>query len=543
MKFMKLGSRPDSFQKDGADIRHAATDWVTDIVVNTGTAKFYLHKFPLLSKCGSLQKMVEVPDGEINISEIPGGATAFEICAKFCYGMTVTLNAYNVIAARCAAEYLEMHESVEKSNLIYKIDVFLNTSVLCSWKDSIIVLQTTKSFLPLSEDLRLVSRFIYSIASKVYTDTSKVDWSYTYNRKKLTSENGIDTHWNGVIKQHLVPEDWWIEDLCELEMHLYKRVIMAIRSKGRTQCKVIGEALKAYTDRRIPGFVNRTMIRKEDVMKNQSLLETIVELLPVEKSSVSCSFLVKLMRTTNMLNNGEMYKKKLIKKIGCQLDEATFSDLLIPASAGQITRYDVEIVLNIVNEFVMQSSSKLQTSNSIFMVAKLIDAYLGEVAKDPYLSLTYFIDLADMLSGDSRPMHDELYHAIDIYLKEHPGMNKSDKKKICSLMDCRKLSMDIGMNAVQNDRLPLRVVVKILFFAQMRASTAVSACADEILGNVPSLIHQETFSYGSSRSGATTNTDDEENSRIINRSIKSISDKSEKSVEESQCASSRNIRY
>lgn len=159
-----------------------------------------LLQFPLLSKSALLQKLVAATnndDGnEVNISDIPGGPASFEVCAKFCYGMTVTLNAYNVVAARCAAEYLEMYETVEKGNLIYKIEVFLSSSVFRSWKDSIIVLQTTKSLLPHSEELKLVNQSIESIAVKACVDISKVDWSYSYNRKKLAEEHGMDS--NGV---------------------------------------------------------------------------------------------------------------------------------------------------------------------------------------------------------------------------------------------------------------------------------------------------------------------------------------------------------
>ncbi|CAH2033657.1 unnamed protein product [Thlaspi arvense] len=43
-----------------------------------------------------------------------------------------------------------------RGNLIYKIEVFLNSGIFRSWKDSIIVLQTTKSLLPWSEDLKLM---------------------------------------------------------------------------------------------------------------------------------------------------------------------------------------------------------------------------------------------------------------------------------------------------------------------------------------------------------------------------------------------------
>ena len=96
----------------------------------------------------------EESDDEVNISDIPGGSSAFEICAKFCYGMIVTLNAYNVLAARCAAEYLEMFETIDKGNLIYKIDVFLTSSIFRTWKDSIIVLQSTKSLLDKLKDLK-----------------------------------------------------------------------------------------------------------------------------------------------------------------------------------------------------------------------------------------------------------------------------------------------------------------------------------------------------------------------------------------------------
>lgn len=173
-------------------------------------------QFPLLSKSARLQKSVttsnEGTGDEVDIHDIPGGPAAFEICAKFCYSMTVTLNAYNVVAARCAAEYLGMHETIEKGNLVYKIDVFLNSSIFRSWKDSIIVLQTTKSLLPFSEELKLVSICIESVASKASVDVYKVDWSYTYNRKKLPEENGNDPNWNG-IRSRMVPKDWWVEDL------------------------------------------------------------------------------------------------------------------------------------------------------------------------------------------------------------------------------------------------------------------------------------------------------------------------------------------
>ncbi|KAG5238719.1 phototropic-responsive NPH3 family protein [Salix suchowensis] len=512
MKFMKLGSKPDSFQTEGNSVRYVATELATDIIVNVGDIKFYLHKFPLLSKSAHLQNLVTIANGEnsdeVDISDIPGGPSAYEICAKFCYGMTVTLNAYNVVAARCAAEYLGMHETIEKGNLIYKIDVFLSSSIFRSWKDSIIVLQTTRSFLPLSEELKVISHCIHAVATKACVDVSKVNWSYSYNRKKLPEENGNDPNLNG-LRNRLVPTDWWVEDLCELEIGLYKRVLVTIQTKGTLSDEVIGEGLKAYAYRRLPGF-SKGMIQCGDAAKYRSTVDTIVWLLPTERGSVPCSFLLKLLKAA-------IY---LIRRIGQQLEEASVNDLLIHAGEGENMMYDVDAVKKMVEEFLMRDQiAKLESEEdhevqeirkpgilsdaSKLMVAKLIDGYLAEIAKDPNLPLLKFVELAEMVSGVSRPAHDALYRAVDMYLKEHPGISKSERKRICKLMDCKKLSADACMHAVQNDRLPLRVVVQVLFFDQVRVAASSGSSTPDLPKSIRDL------NNGSQRSSRSANTNTE----------------------------------
>ncbi|KAI3815279.1 hypothetical protein L1987_14941 [Smallanthus sonchifolius] len=528
MKFMKLGSKPDSFQTEN-NVWYVASELATDIVINIGDAKFYLHKFPLLSKSARLQKLVAstnegVGDGdEIDIHDIPGGPAAFEICAKFCYGMTVTLNAYNVVNARCAAGYLEMHETMEKGNLIYKIDVFLNSSIFRSWKDSIIVLQTTKSVMMLSEELKLVSHCIDALAYKVSTDVSKVDWSYTYNHKKLPEENN-NRMLNGGLRSMTVPVDWWVEDLAELELDLYKRVLVGIKNKGLVHDEVIGEALKALASRRLPGF-NKGVIPSGDMTKARSIVETIVWLLPSEKGSVSCSFLLKLLKMAILVDAGEIGKMELVKRIGQQLEEASVHDLLIRAKEGEPMIYDVKTVQKIVEEFmvrdqdlndgfevagneiqeVSRSTGGILSEASKLMVAKLVDSYLAEIAKEPNLPLSMFTDLAEMVSGFSRPAHDGIYRAIDMYLKAHPGISKSERKRICRLMDCKKLSVEACMHAVQNERLPLRVVVQVLFFEQVRAAASSGSSTPDLPKAIKDL---NSASNGSSRS-TTTNTEED----------------------------------
>lgn len=46
-----------------------------------------------------------------------------------------------------------------------------------------------------------------------------------------------------------------------------------------------------------------------------------------------------------------------------------------------------------------------------------------------------FVESRRSSSDFARPVHDDLYRAIDIYLKEHPELSKSERKSICRLLD------------------------------------------------------------------------------------------------------------
>ncbi|KAH9604618.1 hypothetical protein KSS87_022830 [Heliosperma pusillum] len=487
MKFMKLGSKPDAFHSDGNLIRYVSSDLATDVTVSVGEVKFFLHKFPLLSKSTRLQKLMlkadEEESDEIQLVGFPGGPKAFDICAKFCYGMTVTLNAYNVVAARCAAEYLGMTEDVDRGNLIYKIEVFLNTSILRAWKDSIIVLQTTKSLLPWSEDLNIIGRCINSIASKISMDPTKITWSYTHNRK-LAMGDGIVEH----ESVESVPKDWWAEDICELGIDMYKRVMIAMKSKGGMDGALTGEVLRTYAVRWLPDSVD-SLISDDHIIRNKSLVETIISLLPSQASlGCSCSFLLKLLKFAVLVDVDDSAWEELVTQISLKLDQASVKDLLIPARPPQCTVYDVELVICIVKRFLTQrkqcrdvdSFEKNEKGNlevglgggPWLNVGGLVDAYLGEIASDPNLTLCSFIELSRLIPEMARPIHDGLYRAIDIYLKEHPDLSKAEKKQICGLLDVKKFTMDASMHAAQNELLPLRIVVQVLYFEQMRAASS-----------------------------------------------------------------------
>lgn len=382
-----------------------------------------------------MQKLVlkanEENSDEINLVDFPGGPKAFEICAKFCYGMTVTLNAYNVVAARCAAQYLEMTEDVDRGNLIFKIEVFLNSSIFRSWKDSIIVLQTTRSLLPWSDDLKIVGRCVDSIASRTSIDPANVDWSYTYNRKLASEDRVLEEGIKFPERMKSVPKDWWIEDLCELDIDLFKRVIVAVKSKGRMDANVIGEALRTYAVRWLPDSVD-ALVSDANQFRNKSLLENLIALLPSDVNSGSCSFLLKLLKVATLVGTDGLAREQLVERVGLKLHEASVIDLLIPSRAPQSTKYDVELVKCLLEQYLLHGNCGrdrgvhnnevgngiiLLEHDSLLNVGKLIDGYLVEIAHDPNLPQSSFIELSQSIPDSGRPIHDTLYRAIDVYLK------------------------------------------------------------------------------------------------------------------------------
>ncbi|CAH1415028.1 unnamed protein product [Lactuca virosa] len=485
MKFMKLGSKPDTFQADheSNSIRCVSSELETDFTVTVDEVKFYLHKFPLLSKSNRLQKLAlsasEEDSDVVHLVDFPGGPKAFEICAKFCYGTTVSLSPYNVVAARCAAEYLEMTEDIDKGNLIFKIEVFLKSSVLRSWKDSIIVLQTTTALQQWSEDIEITTRCIESIASKTAIDPSYVNWSYTYNRKLAAT--------NRVAEVGSVPKDWWAEDLCELDIDVYKRVMLAVISKGKVEGDVIGEALKTYCLMWLPDCNDPFESDDAHVEKYKSLVESMIFLLTLDKGvDCSCSFLLKLLKVSILVGVDPLIRDDLIRNVSLMLDEASVHDLLIPAEHPQTTVYNVELVQFLVDRFLKTKSvDEEEETNDLVLVnprrcttvGRLIDGYLAEVGRDKNLTLSAFMTLSRSIPDSARPVHDGLYGAIDSYLKEHPSLIKEEKKKVCELIDVKKLTSKASSHAAQNDRLPLRMVVQILFHEQARVTSAVKLAA------------------------------------------------------------------
>ncbi|CAN6298460.1 unnamed protein product [Urochloa humidicola] len=510
MASMKLGSKPDAFKRQG-QAWFCTTGLPSDVTVEVGDMSFHLHKFPLLSKSAFLARSIEENSDQeecvIKLNGIPGGAKSFELVARFCYGVKIELSPANVVYLRCASEHLEMTEEVAEDNLIVQSEIFLNQVVLRNWKDSLTALETCDDLLPHAEDLQIVKRCIESLASKATTDPNLFGWPI--REHGIMQSPGGSVLWNGIstgARPRNFNADWWYEDASSLSFPMYKRLISTMESRG-IRPEIIAGSLTYYAKKYLPGLNRRhsmgtvphTAALSEVEQKN--LLEEIDGLLPVHKGIASTKVLLGLLRTAMILKASPTCISNLEKRIGMQLDQATLEDLLLPNfSYTMETLYNVECVHRILDHFLAMDQANggdspclddVMASPSlapITSVAKLIDGYLAEIAPDINLKLPKFQALASAVPEYARPLDDGLYRAIDIYLKAHSWLSEAEREQLCRLLDCQKLSLEACTHAAQNERLPLRVVVQVLFFEQLQLRTSIAGCllvSDNLEGSRP----------------------------------------------------------
>ncbi|XP_073006043.1 BTB/POZ domain-containing protein At5g66560-like [Typha latifolia] len=446
----------------------------------------------------------------IALPDFPGGSETFEIAAKFCYGVKIEMTAVNIAPLRCAAEYLEMTEEFAEENLIARTERFLAQSVLRNIKESVKALKSCEDLVPQAEDLGITQRCIEAIAAKAGSSdpSSLFGWPITGEESKISASaagiwNGIDA---GIRRKSgtrsssaavsAAAGDTWFEDLAVLSLPIYKRVISAMRSQDLSSDLIEG-TLISYAKRSFPGLSRSNRHHAPSITPSEEeqreLLETVISNLPQEKTSgptATVRFLFGLLRTVSILNASEDSRTALERKIAWQLEKATVDDLLLPSYSYLVeTLYDVDCVERILKHFLEnleessatgaaeEGSVRSQRGNdtrALTAVGKLVDGYLAEIASDGNLKPGKFCDLALALPDQARVFDDGLYRAVDIYLKAHPGIAEEERERVAGVMDCQKLTLEACTHAAQNERLPLRAVVQVLFFEQLQLRRAIA---------------------------------------------------------------------
>ncbi|KAL0390034.1 UNVERIFIED_CONTAM: BTB/POZ domain-containing protein [Sesamum calycinum] len=294
------------------------------------------------------------------------------------------------------------------------------------WKDCILALQSCEPVIPIADKLQIISRCLNALSVMVCTDRSLFGWPMMmYGRMQSP---GGSILWNGIntgARIDTSESDWWFEDISCLCIELFERLIQTMAAKG-IRPRNLAHAIMYYCKKYLPGLDRRQGGQSGISTKVVSfsiapaaidegvLLQRVVKFLPEKKGKSFCRFLLGLLRVALILGINHTYQDLLEKKI--------------------------------------------------------------EVASDVNMKPGKVRSLAEALPESSRFLHDGLYRALDIYFKAHPWLLEKEREQMCTIIDFQKLSIDACAHASQNERLPLRVILQVLFFEQLQLRTSLAGC-------------------------------------------------------------------
>ncbi|KAG5052855.1 hypothetical protein GLYMA_02G237100v4 [Glycine max] len=448
----------------------------TDVIVAVGQTNFSLHKFILAAKSNYVRKVImeseESDLTRIEISDIPGGSEAFEKAAKFCYGVNFEITVHNVAALHCAAVFLQMTDEYCDGNLAGRTEDFLSQVGLSTLHSAVAVLKSCQKILPFAAEVNVVDRCVEVISCKAC------------NEANFPSQS---------------PPNWWTEELAVLDVDSFAKVIAAMKQRGAKYLTVAG-ALITYTERALRELVRDHSgggrgIRSPESGDSDSeskrseqreLLQAIVPLFPTEKAAFPINFLCCLLRCAIYLRASSACKRELEKRVTEILEHVTVDDLLVLTFSYDGERLlDLDSVRRIISGFVEREKGTTvfnagvnfneDFSAAMQRVAKTVDSYLAEIAAYAELSISKFNGIAILIPKGARKSDDDLYRAVDIYLKVHPNLDEIEKEKVCSVLDTLKLSYEARVHASKNKRLPLQIVLHALYYDQLQIRSGTAA--------------------------------------------------------------------
>ncbi|KAM3365087.1 hypothetical protein ACQJBY_015076 [Aegilops geniculata] len=448
--------------------------------VRVADRSFILHRDPLSSRSRYFSQAMEEVSGDVELPDsFPGGSDAFEVIGLFCYGDAVALDPFNVAAVRCAAEFLDV------GGLGARCDLYINQVVLQSWDDALIVLQRCQPLLPVAEELLIVSRCVESLAFMACMEILDPEQRRDQPGVDDAGARGlVGRRWDAEVVKELAARDLWIKDLIALPFEFFKRIVQALRRQGMKE-KYVSPVVLFYANKWVLSKKTHKFWASTDEAgdgetdanrRATEILQGVVDLLPVEASgAVPVAFYFALLSRSLALELKEESRTRLWDQVASQLQFASADDLPLPEQdAGRSVADSPEVV---TMESIVSNHVAMQRQGAE-AVAELWDRYLVHIVADPKLRPERLAELIGVVPAGNRKTHDHLYEAINTYLVEHPGLSGEEKAALCGHLECRKLSHEACIQAVQNERMPLRFIVQALFVQQMHTHRAFAERSD-----------------------------------------------------------------
>ncbi|KAL1337757.1 hypothetical protein AAHE18_10G161700 [Arachis hypogaea] len=402
-------------------------DVAGDITIVVDGESFLLHKFPLVTLSGKIPKMVADAKvstvSSLELLNFSGGHQTFELAMKFCYGMNFEITTFNVTRLRCAAEYLEMTEEYKDQNSISRTESYLKDIVFQDLQKSVEVLSTCEMLPPLVEQIEIPRRCVESILM----NACKEQLASGLSRLECDGESRE-------LKEDCVIA-WWVEDLSVLRIDFFRRVICAMGRMGVRSESIMASLMHYFLN---PSGANSSPTTTE--LDQKTIVETLVSLMPADKnSSIPLTFMFGMLKMAIILGAAIPCRLELERRISLRLETVSLDDLLIPSLQSGDSLFDVDTVHRLLENFLQQIEEEeaddygydsdgfgsTSSHGSLLKAGQLIDAYLAEIASDPYLSMQKFVGLIEILPEYARVIDDGLYRAVDFLSQGSSSSNRT----------------------------------------------------------------------------------------------------------------------
>ncbi|KAF8089875.1 hypothetical protein N665_0495s0023 [Sinapis alba] len=411
-----------------------------DLDLHLKGVPFHLHKETLAKKSAKVTTLLQcnkIDELHWILKDIDVDPTTFFLVVSFCHGYKIHLSSENIVSVLCTAYYLEMNDDHSSNNLLNEAVTFLEQRVLISWNETVKALAVcSDKILDKISDVGLTEVFLDSLLEKA-------------------------------LKDHRL-----LEDLTTLPLRLYEPLVQE-SSKHNVSVENLVASVCNYAKR----YVFERDSGDESVSRNKrQVLEAVERLLPHQRGAISCGFLFKSLKESMFLDACSDCRKGFEDRIRRQLDMATSKDLMIllPNKVGGA--YDINLLKTILKSFY--SNYNVSDVSRFVSVARMLEEFLLDAAaSDAGLSVETFKALGEITvaaSCDVLRYSDEIYRAVDVYLERHRDLTETEKMEACRVLDCKKLSPEACEHASKNEKLPLRIVVQVLFFAQKQIQDKVA---------------------------------------------------------------------
>ncbi|CAH8386212.1 unnamed protein product [Eruca vesicaria subsp. sativa] len=401
---------------------------------------FHLHIETLAKKSAKLTTLLEcnkIDELRWILKDIDVDPTTFFLVVSFCYGYNIHLSSENIISVLCTAYLLEMNDDHSSSNLLNKAVTFLEQRVLISWNETVKSLAVcSDKILDKVDDVGLTEVFLDSLLEKALKDPRL------------------------------------LEDLITLPLRLYEPLIQECSKHSVTTDNLVASVC-IYAKR----WVFEKDSGDESVSRSKrQVLEAVERLLSHQRGAVSSRFLFKSLKESMFLDASSDCRKGFEDRISKQLDMATSKDLmmLLPNKVGA---YDINLLKTLLKSFY--SNYNVSDVSRFVSVARMLEEFLLDAAaSDAGLSVETFKALGEITvaaSCDVLRYSDGTYRAIDVFLERRDrDLTETEKMEVCRVLDCKKLSPEACEHASKNEKLPFRIVLQVLFFAQKQIQAKVA---------------------------------------------------------------------